>query len=39
VDVFTGQDLSHNSSLDRESPPTVPQALDQLADGLPPRAP
>jgi len=38
VDVFTGQDLSHNSSLDRETPLPVPQPLDQLADDVPPRA-
>jgi hypothetical protein len=33
VDVFTGQDLSHYSSLGREPPSPVPQPLDQLADG------
>jgi hypothetical protein len=38
VDVFAGQDLSHNSSLDRETPLPVPQPLDQLADDVPPRA-
>jgi hypothetical protein len=33
MDVLTGQDLSHNSSLGGEPPPPVPQPLDQLADG------
>lgn len=38
VDVFAGQDLSHNSSLDRETPSPVSQALHQLADDSPPCA-
>ena len=37
MDVFAGQNLSHNPSLDREPPRPVPQPLDQLADDVPPR--